>query len=46
MMLDATLIQGEDLSKTIQRLLDNPEIDHLHIHNEPRGCWAARVDRD
>ena len=46
MMLDAALIQGEDLSQTIQRLLDNPDIDHLHIHNEPRGCWAARVDRD
>lgn len=45
MMLDATLIQGEDLEPTIARLFDNPEIDHLHVHNEPRGCWAARVDR-
>lgn len=45
MMLDAALIDGSDLSATIQRLLDNPDIDHLHIHNEPRGCWAARVQR-
>jgi Protein of unknown function (DUF1203) len=45
MMLDAALIQGEDLAATIDRLFDNPEIDHLHIHNEPRGCWAARIDR-
>lgn len=45
MMLDAALIQGEDLERTIARLLENPEIDHLHIHNEPRGCWAARVTR-
>lgn len=45
MMLDAALIDGEDLSVTISRLFDNPEIDHLHVHNEPRGCWAARVNR-
>ena len=45
MMLDAALIQGEDLSTTIERLLANPETDHLHIHNEPRGCWATRIDR-
>jgi Protein of unknown function (DUF1203) len=45
MMLDAALIQGEDLGRTIERLLENPEVDHLHIHNEPRGCWAARVAR-
>lgn len=45
MMLDAALVDGSDLPATIDRLLDNPGIDHLHIHNEPRGCWAARVDR-
>ena len=45
MMLDAALIEGEDLAATIDRLFDNAEVDHLHIHNEPRGCWAARVDR-
>jgi Protein of unknown function (DUF1203) len=45
MMVDAALIQGEDLPQTIERLFDNPAVDHLHIHNEPRGCWAARVAR-
>jgi len=45
MMLDAALIQGEDLSSTVERLLSNPAVDHLHVHNEPRGCWAARIDR-
>ncbi len=45
MMLDAALIDGRQLPTTIQQLLDNPEVDHLHIHNEPRGCFAARVDR-
>lgn len=45
MMLDAALIEGENLAATIDRLFANPQVDHLHIHNEPRGCWAARVDR-
>lgn len=45
MMLDAALIEGSDLSVAIERLMDDPEVDHLHVHNEPRGCWAARVDR-
>jgi len=45
MMLDAALIAGDELSATIERLFDNSDIDHLHIHNEPRGCWAARVER-
>jgi Protein of unknown function (DUF1203) len=45
MMLDAALIDGSDLSATIETLLGNDDVEHLHVHNEPRGCWAARVDR-
>jgi Protein of unknown function (DUF1203) len=45
MMLDAALIEGDDLGATIKTLLDNPEIDHLHVHNASRGCFAARVTR-
>ena len=45
MMLDAALIDGAELSTTIDRFFDDPSVDHLHVHNEPRGCWAARVDR-
>ena len=45
MMLDAALVQGDELASTIERLLDNAAVDHLHVHNEPRGCFAARVER-
>jgi hypothetical protein len=45
MMLDAALIDGRDLATTIHDLLANRDVDHLYIHNEPRGCFAARVDR-
>jgi Protein of unknown function (DUF1203) len=45
MMLDAALTDGEELSAAIERMFASDEIDHLHVHNEPRGCWAARIDR-
>ena len=45
MMLDAALVDGRDLPAAIQHLLDDPAVDHLHVHNEPRGCFAARVVR-
>jgi hypothetical protein len=45
MMLDAALIEGRDLAPAIEHLLENTAVNHLHVHNEPRGCFAARVDR-
>ena len=45
MMLDAALIDGMDLAGTIEALFGNPAIDHLHVHNAARGCWAAHVHR-
>ena len=45
MMLDDALIDGTDLSGAIETLFANPAIDHLHVHNASRGCWAARVER-
>ncbi|MEP7203258.1 MAG: DUF1203 domain-containing protein [Ilumatobacteraceae bacterium] len=45
MMLDAVLIDGSDLASTVQHLLTNPAVEVLHVHNEPRGCWAARFER-
>ncbi len=45
MMLGAALIEGDDLRDTIEMLFDNPAINHLHVHNASRGCFAARVER-
>jgi hypothetical protein len=45
MMVDASLIEGRDLARTIDTLFADETVDHLHVHNEPRGCFAARVDR-
>jgi hypothetical protein len=45
MMLDAALVEGGDLGRTIETLFDNLAIDHLHVHNASRGCFAARIER-
>jgi hypothetical protein len=45
MMLDAAIIEGASLAETIDALLGNTEVHHLHVHNASRGCFAARVQR-
>ena len=44
-MLDAAIVEGTGLRDAIEQLFANPEIDHLHVHNATRGCWAANVHR-
>ena len=45
MMLDADVATGDELAPVVRRLLSNPSVDFLHLHNARRGCYAARVDR-
>ena len=45
MMLDADVATGDELAPVVRRLLSNPSVDFLHLHNAGRGCYAARVDR-
>jgi len=45
MMIDAAIIDGQTLLGTIERLLDNPSVASLHVHNAIRGCWATTVSR-
>ncbi len=44
-MRDADVAEGTQLEALIQRLLDDTQVDYLHIHNARRGCYAARVTR-
>jgi hypothetical protein len=44
-MVDAAIIQGDTLAETLDGLLANGEVHHIHVHNASRGCFAARVDR-
>lgn len=45
LMIEAVLIDGDDLDGTIKRLLADASSDFVHVHNEPRGCWAVEARR-
>lgn len=45
LMIDAALVDGDELDATLRRFLADPACDHVHVHNATRGCWAVRVDR-
>lgn len=45
MMVDADVVHGKESEPLIRKLLDDPRVDFLHIHNAKPGCYAARVDR-
>ena len=45
LMVGAEVVQGEALEATIRRLLEDPSVSYLHIHNAKPGCFNCRVDR-
>ena len=45
MMLDAEVIQGEQVEQVITRLFANPAVQYLHVHNAKQGCYSGRVER-
>jgi hypothetical protein len=45
MMLDADVTEGREVAPVIERLLGDPAVAYLHLHNAKAGCFAARVDR-
>ena len=45
MLLGYDVAEGGDIKPLIERLLGQPEVDYIHVHNAKPGCFAARVDR-
>jgi Protein of unknown function (DUF1203) len=45
MILDADVVDGQDLEPLIERLFENQRISYLHVHNAKRGCYSGRIDR-
>ena len=45
MMIDADVVDGQQLERLIQRMLANESVTYLHVHNAKLGCYVARVDR-
>lgn len=46
MMVDAALVEGAVSEAVFTRMLADPAVAYLHVHNAGRGCYAARVERD
>lgn len=46
MMVDADVVDGQQLDALIERLFANDSAEYLHIHNARLGCYAALVSRD
>ena len=45
MMIDADVAEGGGVERLVGRLLENPRVAYLHLHNAKPGCYAARAER-
>jgi hypothetical protein len=45
MMVDAEVADGGEAAPVFERMLANPAVSYLHVHNARPGCYAARVER-
>jgi hypothetical protein len=45
MMVDADVVDGEQLDVLIEKLFANEATEYLHIHNAGPGCYAALANR-
>jgi len=45
MMIDADVVDGQQIESLIERLLARPEVDYVHAHFARRGCYAALIRR-
>ncbi len=45
MMIEADVVQGDDLADAISAAFENAEVSYAHLHNAKPGCFAASVTR-
>ena len=45
MMVDAGVAEGEALRGEVDRLLADPRVRYIHLHNAKRGCFSCRLER-
>ena len=44
-MIDADIVEGNEVEGLLQRLFARDETDIVHVHNARRGCYACSVER-
>ena len=45
MIVDAEVCDGESVAAQIERLLADPAVRYLHLHNAKRGCFSCEGRR-
>ena len=45
MMVDADVIDGNNLELLLEKLFARDDTDYVHVHYARRGCFAAQVER-
>ena len=45
MIVNAEVCEGESVGAEIERLLSEPLVRYLHLHNAKRGCYSCLVRR-
>jgi hypothetical protein len=45
MMVDADVCEGVEAGTVIERLMADPAVAYIHLHNAKRGCFSCRVER-
>jgi hypothetical protein len=44
-MVDADLVEGQQLEDAVDRLLSSSRVAYIQAHYAKRGCYAARIER-
>ncbi len=45
MMVEGELAEGSELAPLLNRLVERPDVEVVHLHYARRGCYAALVER-
>lgn len=45
MILDACVVQGDDIRPAVLKLLTDDRIVHIDAHNAAQGCFSGRITR-
>lgn len=45
MMLDADVVDGQQIEQSIQRFFSDENVSYIQVHNAKRGCYSGRIDR-
>ena len=45
MLIEAEIIQGGEVAAVFDRMLANPRVGYLQVHNAKHGCYSGRVER-